>query len=172
MNLHFKKCTFDDLETLRIISYQTFYDTFSESNTPSSIDAYMDNAFQIKKLESELSNPHSAFYFLYNEDEIAGYVKLNEYEAQTDIHDPNSIEVERIYLLEDFQGKGLGKALIDKAIDVAHNVKKDYLWLGVWEKNEKAIAFYKRNGFFKIDQHSFFMGDEEQTDYIMRKDLK
>ena len=172
MNLHFKKCTVNDFDTLRNISYLTFHDTFSESNTSSNLNAYMDKAFQIDKLKTELSNPHSTFYFLYTENEIAGYLKLNEWEAQTDINDLKSIEVERIYLLKDFQGKGLGKALMDNAVEVAKGFNKDYIWLGVWEKNEKAIAFYKRNGFYIIDQHSFFMGDEEQTDYLMRKDLK
>lgn len=81
------------------------------------------------------------------------------------------MEIERIYVVNDFQGKGFGNYLMDKAVSIAVERKKQYVWLGVWEKNEKAICFYKKNGFFEIGTHSFFMGDDEQTDYIMRKDL-
>jgi ribosomal protein S18 acetylase RimI-like enzyme len=70
-----------------------------------------------------------------------------------------------------FQGKGLGRALIEHAIKIAWEKKKTYIWLGVWEKNEKALAFYQKHRFYKIGTHPFFMGDDEQTDYIMRKDL-
>ena len=140
-------------------------------NTPSNMRAYLEKAFDISKLRDELSNSGSLFYFLYAYEELAGYIKLNEYTAQTDIHDPQSIEIERIYVTKEFQGKGLGGILLNKAIDIANTRKKSYIWLGVWEKNDKALLFYKRNGFYFIDKHSFFMGEEEQTDFILRKDL-
>ena len=91
---------------------------------------------------------------------------------QTDIHDEQSLEIERIYVSKEFQGEGLGRCLMEKAISTAIRRKKKYVWLGVWEKNEKALRFYKRNGFYQIGTHSFVMGDDEQTDYIMRKDLE
>jgi ribosomal protein S18 acetylase RimI-like enzyme len=103
---------------------------------------------------------------------LAGYIKLNESEAQTDINDPNSMELERIYLKQPYQGKGLGKTLLNYAVNIAAENDKLYIWLGVWEKNTKAIQFYKRNGFYKIDTHPFIMGSEEQTDFIMKKDLQ
>jgi ribosomal protein S18 acetylase RimI-like enzyme len=74
-------------------------------------------------------------------------------------------------LTKEFQGKGLGLVLLSKAIAVANTLTKSYIWLGVWEKNDKAILFYKKNGFYIIGKHPFLMGEEEQTDFIMRKDL-
>lgn len=133
--------------------------------------AYLEHAYDIGKLRDELSNSSSNFYFLYTDEELSGYLKLNEYKAQTDIYDAKSLEIERIYVTKEFQGKGLGSILMNKAIDIANIRKKSYIWLGVWEKNDKAILFYKKNGFFVIGNHSFFMGEEEQTDFVMRKNL-
>jgi ribosomal protein S18 acetylase RimI-like enzyme len=133
--------------------------------------AYLEQAYNINKLREELSNSNSTFYFLYTNEKLSGYLKLNEYKAQTDIYDPQCLEIERIYVTKEFQGKGLGSFLIKKAIDIANIRKKSYVWLGVWERNHKAILFYKKKGFYVIGKHSFFMGEEEQTDFIMRKDL-
>jgi ribosomal protein S18 acetylase RimI-like enzyme len=133
--------------------------------------AYLEKSFSINKLCGELSNSNSAFYFLFANGELAGYLKLNEAPSQTDINDLKSLEIERIYVAKEFQGKGLGNVLMSKAINIANVRKKLYVWLGVWEKNDRAIMFYKKNGFCEIGTHSFFMGEEEQTDYVMRKEL-
>lgn len=171
MEIAFRECVMDDLITLRELSNKTYNDTFGHINTPSSMNEYLERAYNIDKLRDELSNHNSIFYFLYADEELAGYIKLNEFEAQTDILDPKSLEIERIYLTKGFQGKGLGSILMNRAIDIAREHEKIYIWLGVWEKNDKAIQFYKKNGFYVIGEHSFFMGEEEQTDFIMRKNL-
>jgi ribosomal protein S18 acetylase RimI-like enzyme len=171
MELTFKQCKADDLHTLRDLSCKTYNETFADTNTPSNMKAYLEQAFDINKLCGELSNSYSLFYFLYADGELAGYLKLNESPAQTDIKDILSLEIERIYVAKEFQGKGLGNVLMKKAIETAEIRKKSYVWLGVWEKNQKAILFYKKNGFYEAGTHSFFMGDEEQTDLVMRKDF-
>lgn len=171
MNLCFRQCTQEDIDTLRDFSYRTFFETFAHLNTPSNMESYLRKAFDIEKLRSELSDENASFYFLYSDEKLAGYLKLNEACAQTDIHDVQSLEIERIYVSKEYQGDGLGSYLMEQAIRIANLHKKRYVWLGVWEKNEKALRFYKKNGFYEIGTHSFFMGDEEQTDYLMRKDL-
>jgi ribosomal protein S18 acetylase RimI-like enzyme len=171
MNITIRECISDDLFDLQEISYKTYNDTFGHLNTPANMQAYLEQAFAIEKLQNELSNINSNFYFLYADEELSGYLKLNEYAAQSDIRDPASLEIERIYLTKESQGKGLGNILINKAIEVANIRAKSYIWLGVWEKNDKALQFYKKNGFYVISKHSFFMGEDEQTDFIMRKDL-
>ena len=113
----------------------------------------------------------STFLFLYSDEKLAGYLKLNEGGAQTDLGDPAGLEVERIYVLRDFQGLGMGRALIEKALELARRKKKGFVWLGVWEKNENAIAFYKKMGFRKTGTHPFVMGTERQTDHIMRREV-
>jgi ribosomal protein S18 acetylase RimI-like enzyme len=166
-----RECTEEDLGALREISWTTYTDAFGCLNTSSNMQAYLEQAFDVERLRDALAGSNSTFYFLYADDRLSGYLKLNEFEAQTDLFDPQALEIERIYIIKKFQGKGLGGVLLEKAIETAKLRKKKYIWLGVWEKNHKALEFYRRNGFYEVGKHSFWMGDEEQTDYIMRKDL-
>lgn len=171
MNIFFKQCTYEDLESLRDFSCRTFAETFADMNSSANMSAYLKSAFDIEKVRSELLNSNSSFYFLYADHILTGYLKLNEAPAQTDIHDERSLEIERIYVSKLSQGKGFGQCLIDKATGEAVQRKKEYIWLGVWKENIKAIRFYKKNGFYEVGTHSFFVGDDEQTDYIMKKDM-
>ena len=171
MEKYLRKCTMDDFDVLRKLSMRTYYETFAHLNTPEDMQTYLDDAFEIKKLRDELSNPDSDFFFLYIKETLAGYLKLNEAPSQTDINDFSSLEIERIYVASKFQGEGMGRYLMEQAIAIANERKKAYVWLGVWEKNEKAILFYKKNGFYEIGTHIFVMGEDVQTDYVMRKDL-
>ena len=113
----------------------------------------------------------SEFYFIYANDQLAGYFKINYAPAQTDLNDPDSLEIERIYVKKEFKGKGLGRQLMDCAVKLAEMAGKKYLWLGVWEKNKGAIGFYKHSGFTESGKHPFKIGDELQTDLIMRLNL-
>ncbi|WP_317907031.1 GNAT family N-acetyltransferase, partial [Bacillus subtilis] len=92
-------------------------------------------------------------------------------EAQTEKMGDESLEIERIYIKNEFQKHGLGKYLFNKAMEIAKELNKKKIWLGVWEKNENAIVFYKKMGFVQTGAHSFYMGYEEQTDLIMTKTL-
>ncbi len=171
MGIEIKRCTVGDLQALQKISYETYDETFRPYNTPENMQAYLDEAFDFDKLRGELLNPESQFYMLYVDDEPAGYMKLNEQGAQSEINDPESLELERIYVASAFYGKRLGVMLMDKAIEIAVQSHMKYIWLGVWEGNHKALQFYERNGFYRISEHIFLMGDDPQTDYILRKDL-
>lgn len=166
-----RACTVEDKSALKEIAYQTFDETFRADNKKENIDEYLKNAFTDEKVLAELQNPDSFFYFIYYEDTLAGYLKLNINEAQTESFEGENLEIERIYILKQFQKKGLGKQLYDKALEVARHSSRERIWLGVWEKNSNAIAFYEQLGFNKIDQHSFYMGDEQQIDYIMMKSI-
>lgn len=166
-----RNCTSKDVDTLRTLSVKTYYDTFSSLCAPSDMDAYLAQAYDRCKLLRELKDAHTNFFFLYADSQLAGYLKLNEAPSQSDLNDETSLEIERIYVLKEFQGKGLGRHLIEKAVRIASERGRQYVWLGVWEKNTRAICFYRNSGFYKIGTHSFVMGDDNQTDYIMRKDL-
>jgi len=171
MTINIKKCTLEDLSRLQEISYETFNETFKEQNSPENMEAYLEKAFNLKQLETELSQRSSQFYFVEIDGETAGYLKVNTDEAQTEEMGDEALEIERIYIRSPFQKQGLGKYLYNKALEVAMEQNKKKIWLGVWEKNEKAIAFYKKMGFVQTGAHSFYMGDEEQTDFIMAKIL-
>ena len=171
MTISEKKCTIKDLQILQNISIETFNETFKEQNSSENLKAYLDRAFNLKQLEKELFNNYSEFYLVYYNDEIAGYLKVNINEAQSEEMREDSLEIERIYIKKKFQKYGLGKYLLNKAMDIAIERNKKKIWLGVWDKNDNAIAFYKKMGFVQTGAHSFYMGDEEQIDYIMSKTL-
>jgi ribosomal protein S18 acetylase RimI-like enzyme len=166
-----KRCSQEDLFVLQEISAETFHETFGNQNSPDNMKAYVERAFNAVQLAQELSDPFSWFFFVYSDEELAGYLKVNRSEAQSEEMGEDALEVERIYIRRPFQRKGLGEYLIRQAIEIAASQNKKCVWLGVWEKNEKAIEFYKKKGFVQTGAHSFFMGDEEQTDFIMTKTL-
>ena len=169
MNAEIRLCNLQDLDSLQKIGYETYDETFRSMNTKETIDSYLKDAFNKEKLKAELNNKNSKFYFLYAESNLAGYLKINEAQAQTDLNDPQSIEIERIYVKKEFKEKGLGKKLLNYALQLAKEMKKNYVWLGVWEKNPDAISFYTRMGFHELGRHSFKMGNEIQNDLIMKK---
>ncbi|WNF24882.1 GNAT family N-acetyltransferase [Mesobacillus jeotgali] len=171
MTVKLKSCTLEDLETLQEISIGTFDETFRAQNSPENMSAYLEKAFNLEQLESELSYPSSQFFLVYYDDEVAGYLKLNTNDAQSEEMGNDALEIERIYVKNKFQKLGLGKYLFNMAMEIAMDSGKKKIWLGVWEKNENAIAFYKKLGFVQTGEHSFFMGDEEQTDLIMTMTL-
>ncbi|MED4228950.1 GNAT family N-acetyltransferase [Neobacillus cucumis] len=171
MTINIKKCTLQDLHTLQEISYETFNETFKDQNSPENMTAYLERAFNLEQLAKELANSSSEFFFVYYNHEVAGYLKVNTNEAQSEEMGDESLEIERIYIKNQFQKHGLGKFLFNKVMEMALELNKKKIWLGVWEKNENAIAFYKRMGFVQTGAHSFYMGDEEQVDFIMAKKL-
>ncbi|MGI8386524.1 GNAT family N-acetyltransferase [Robertmurraya sp. P23] len=171
MTINIKMCTLEDSRKLQEISYETFNETFKHQNSPENMNAYLERAFNLKQLEKELSNISSQFFFVHFNNEVAGYLKVNTNEAQSEDMGDESLEIERIYIKNSFQKHGLGKYLLNKAVEFAMERNKKKIWLGVWEKNENAIAFYKKMGFVQTGSHSFYMGDEEQIDFIMTKTL-
>lgn len=108
---------------------------------------------------------------VYNDKECVGYFKLNKKEAQTEPFGNTSIEIERIYVLDKFQGLQIGKQMLFKIVEMAKQENVSFIWLGVWEKNTAAIRFYERHGFVKIGTHPYYIGNDKQTDWLMRLDL-
>ncbi len=165
------RCQPKDLIALQSLSIQTFSDTYQEKNTKENFDNYIDSAFNKIQLQKELSTKGSHFYFVYFEKCLAGYFKLNEPGAQSDLNEKNTIELERIYLKNDFKGLGLGKSMIAKSIEVGKELGFQKIWLGVWEENPNAILFYERMGFKKAGTHTFTVGDDVQLDFVYEYEL-
>ncbi|TFG76622.1 MAG: GNAT family N-acetyltransferase [Flavobacteriales bacterium] len=171
MELRLERCGLNGLNELVHLSRKTFKDAFEKDNDPEDFKAYMEVAFDREKLKGELSSKDSYFFFAYVDDVLAGYIKLNQNQNQTDIKLLQSMELERIYVSEPYQGKKIGEWLLAKAKQITAEREKTFLWLGVWEKNAKAIAFYQRHGFVKFGTHPYYIGKDEQTDWLMRFDL-
>ena len=171
MSIHLQKITKNNVQDLQEVSIQTFTETFKDNNSEKSLNDYLNTAYELTKLEKELENPHSEFYFAYFNNELAGYLKININDAQSEKMGENALEVERIYIKKSFKRRGIGRHLIETAEQLAKKYQKNLMWVGVWEYNPKATAFYETLGFKVIGAHSFFMGEEEQTDLIMSKQL-
>lgn len=165
------KVSLSDLDELQAIGRQTFLETFAEGNTESDMKKYLEENLSIAKLTSELDIPESEFYFASIHNKVVGYLKLNFGEAQTELKDQKTLEIERIYVLKEFHGKKVGQILYETALQIATRIKADFLWLGVWENNLRAIRFYRKNGFVEFDKHIFKLGDDEQTDIMMKLEL-
>ena len=166
-----QKVTIADADALRAFSKKTFYEFFAHLNTPENMEAYAAVAFTPEKIHTELSNRDSEFYFAIIDHEIAGYIKLNFGDAQTELKDTDTLEIERIYVSGQHHGKKIGKLLLNFAVDIALSKQFGYIWLGVWEHNQQAIGFYEHSGFNVFGSHDFFLGDEQQVDLMMKKQL-
>lgn len=166
-----KSISLNDLEQLQKIGRLTFEETFSESNSEANMKQYLEEVFSIEKLTEELQNKDSEFYFALIDDEVIGYLKLNFGSSQTELQDGKALEIERIYVSKAFHGKKVGQILYDKAIAIAKEKNAAYVWLGVWKENHRALSFYKKNGFVEFDKHIFKLGDDEQTDLMMRLEV-
>ena len=163
----------DDLAKLQTISRSTFAQTFDEHNNPDDMQTYLNASFSAEKLSAELNNKNSAFYFAVDNsmNTVVGYLKVNMGDAQTEKKDLNAFEIERIYVDKAYFGKKVGQLLFDKAIEIANSKKVSYVWLGVWEENHRALAFYTKNGFVAFDKHLFKLGNDVQTDIMMKLTL-
>ena len=168
----FTPCTAADLETLRDLSVTTFREAFEAQNDPDDFRHYLETAFSQDRLREELAHPHMHFYFAWEGDRLAGYCKLNSGPAQTELQEPEGLEIERIYVPASFQGQGVGARMLNEIASLARKGGKRYLWLGVWQQNPGAIRFYERHGFVIFGEHPYYIGSDRQMDWMMRRKLE
>ena len=171
MNIIIRKLKISEAADLRKIAIQTFVATYGHLNTATNMKNYLADNFSEAQITLELNHPNSQFFFAEIDKEIVGYMKLNTGDAQTVVMQNDAIEIERIYVLEKYQGQKIGHLLYKKAVEFSINKMATELWLGVWEKNKKAIQFYKKNGFVTFDTHIFKLGEDAQTDLMMKFEL-
>jgi ribosomal protein S18 acetylase RimI-like enzyme len=172
MEIKIKSISVTEVAELRQLARTAFAQTFTDHNQPENVEKYLDESFTIEKLSEELNNKNSQFFFALVDDNPVGFLKVNIGAAQTELKDGDGMELQRIYVLQDYHGRSVGKALFEKAKSLAIEGNYPYLWLGVWEENHRALNFYRKNGFVPFDKHIFKMGDEEQTDWMMKLEFK
>jgi ribosomal protein S18 acetylase RimI-like enzyme len=161
----------EDAALIADLSRQTFYDAFASQNTKENMDRFMNEQFTREALMNEVGAEGNIFLLAFMNDEVAGYARMREGEKRSEFGNKSSIEIARIYATQNTIGKGIGSALMQKCIDIAGEMKKDIIWLGVWEHNQQAIHFYTKWGFEKFGDHIFPLGDDLQTDWLMKKEL-
>lgn len=164
--------TANDAELIADLSQRTFIDSFGHHNTKENMDKFMTEKFTKQALMAEVSHPDNIFLLAYLDDEAVGYVRMRESENPEDLGNVDAIEIARIYSEQKAIGKGIGKALMLKCIDIAKEKNKKIIWLGVWEHNDNAISFYKKFGFEQFSSHIFMLGDDVQTDILMKRNVR
>ncbi len=161
-----------EIGLLHRLSVETFKETFEAENKKEDLLAYLNQKMSTVQLKKELNNPFSSFFFATYKKQMAGYLKLNFDNAQTEnVLNNQAFEIERIYLLKEYQNKGLGTELFEAAIQIGKEKGYSTLWLGVWEKNRSALQFYQKKGLITFGSHCFQLGSDPQTDLLMRYDF-
>lgn len=169
--VYVRYATAADAALLAEIGAKTFYDTFAADNTPENMAAYLGESFGADIQAAELSDPSNCFLIAEKDGAAVGYAKLHFGEAPACVGDPHAVELQRIYVLNDWIGHGIGAALMQSCVREAASRGHTTLWLGVWEHNPRAIAFYQKWGFEQAGAHVFQLGDDPQTDLVMRRIL-
>ena len=163
----------EDAELLTDLAYTTFWDAFHDhpKNAPHDLEAYMQEAFSVEHIRSELEDAESVFLVAEMDGELAGYAKLIFESTEPDIIAEWPVELSRLYSHQKFLGRGVGQALMDACFARAKETGRDVIWLGVWEYNPRAQRFYEKNGFRQVGKHTFLLGSDPQTDLLMQKAL-
>lgn len=171
MSIHIRYATSDDAQLVADLSRKTFYETFAVQNTEENMQMHMQQYYALETIRAELSDPLNTFILAYSGDQVAGYAKLNEYEKDESRELDDPIELERIYSVKELLGKGVGKKLMETCLAIAKEKNKKEIWLGVWESNHRAVEFYTRWGFKKFGDHYFPVGNDPQTDQLMKRSV-
>lgn len=166
--INLSSVSINEVHKLIQISISTFEETFATQNTAKDMADCIATKFGHISISNEINNPNSEFYLLTYNSIIAGYLKLNYGIAQTELQTQNCIEIERIYILEAYKNQKLGTNLLQKAIEIAKQKKVNFIWLGVWEHNTKAITFYTHKGFKAFATHPYKLGNDVQMDIMMK----
>ena len=161
----------NDAELIAELSQQTFIETFASTNSKENMDKFLQESFSKEMLIKEVGASGNLFLLSYEEDKPVGYVRLRENNNPPELSGTNSMEIARIYVVKDAIGKSVGKLLMQECISIAEQKNKSLIWLGVWEHNKRAIDFYTKWGFEKFATHIFKLGDDNQTDWLMKKSL-
>ena len=169
INVDIRKASEKDLAPLKEVSIKTFLETFAKDNTPEDNQKYIDTNFTDEQILKELNTNGSIFYIAFLSEKPVAYLKINIGDAQTEKQGNESLEIQRIYVLSECKGKRIGSVLMKIAEEEAAKAKCKRIWLGVWEHNKSALAFYDKKGFKRFGQHVFMYGNDKQTDYLLEK---
>jgi diamine N-acetyltransferase len=161
----------EDVQGLRFVAISSFTDAFEIHNTPENMKAYLEEAYNLEVLTKEFDEKGSKIFLACEDEKIIGFVRLRESNEVKEILGDSTVELQRLYVLTEAHGKSIGKLLMESAMRYATEKNYEWIWLGVWERNFKAQEFYKKLGFEKFSEHTFWMGTDPQIDWLLKKKL-
>lgn len=160
-----------DAELLAEFAERTFRDAFAADNSPEDMEAYVREAFSVERLEAELAEDTNTFLlaFRYDAPRPVGYAKLRHGVVDPSVTGPDPVDLHRLYVDQKAIGSGVGAALMRACLDTARSAGRRTLWLGVWQRNRRALAFYRKWEFETVGDHVFRLGSDDQLDFIMER---
>lgn len=166
-----RKADSDDAAEIAKVAWQSFDEAFSghPANDPADMKAYMDVAFTEETIRGELEDAANTYFAAEIEGRIVGYAKITDRATEEGVVAEKPIELSRLYCLDEFIGRGIGKSLMEACLAFASSNGNDVIWLGVWEFNERAQKFYGQWGFERCGDHVFVLGKDPQTDWLMSR---
>jgi ribosomal protein S18 acetylase RimI-like enzyme len=169
MPITIRTATAADSELIRELGVRIFADTFGPANTPANMRAYLGSAFSLARVREEIEDPASVHLIAEADGMAVGYARLHAGDAPSAVADERSVELVRLYVERAHHGRGVAAALMRASLDHARDAGYDVMYLGVWQHNPRAVAFYSKWGFERFGEHTFMLGEDEQTDWLMRR---
>ena len=163
-----------DAPAVADLARRTFRDTFAEHNTDADMDTYLRGSFSTERIEREIVEAENLFLLAEIGDSPLplGYAKLATSPAPAPVGGSKPIELARLYVDRIAMGRGVGAALMNACLEQAERLQRSTIWLGVWEHNSRAIAFYARWGFVRVGSQSFRLGSDDQSDWVMARPVR
>ena len=163
--------TVADAAAVSAFGRRTFADTFAADNDPADMAVYLTEAFAPEKQVAELANPACTCLLAECDGVIAGMAYVIDGSLNDVVHGHHLVELQRFYVDTPWHGRGVAGALMESVVHTASALGGDMLWLGVWERNARAIAFYRKQGFERVGAKTFRLGADVQTDDVMARAL-
>jgi len=170
-NLTFRRATPEDANTIARIGAATFTAAFGPQNTPEDMKAYLATNFNLEVIQTQIEDASSTFLLGFEGEKVVGYAMFKAGLPPASVSDAEAIELVRFYVVEEVIGKGYGSALMQACLDEVGILGYSTIWLGVWERNERAIRFYEKWGFTKVGTKEFILGRDVQHDWVMEVNI-
>jgi ribosomal protein S18 acetylase RimI-like enzyme len=167
-----KELTAADIPALRDLAIRIYRDTFTDQNSAESMEAFLERDYSTESFQKEFTEPGSRYFFISDGETHAGYLRVRRSTEVDHLLGTNNIELHRLYIDKPYHGQRVGHELMQLAMDIATEGQYEWIWLGVWEHNPRAQRFYQKWGFEKFSEHIFHMGEEKQTDWLLRRRLR
>jgi ribosomal protein S18 acetylase RimI-like enzyme len=177
MTIKIRPATVDDASALSRFGATTFRETFEEENAPEDMARYLEDAFTPQRQATEIVDRAGAVLLAEHIDEqhgapeLVGYAHVVKGPVPDAVRGPDPLELKRLYVARTWHGQGVAQALMEAAIEAARSHGAQTLWLGVWERNPRALAFYAKYGFERVGEHTFTLGEDAQTDWVLARPI-
>jgi GNAT superfamily N-acetyltransferase len=174
MAIAVRRAVAGDAAALSRLGARTFREAFAGENTPEDMARYLAEAFSPEQQADEIADPAGTVLLAEHcgesgDTDLVGYAHLVSGVVPVAVRGPAPLELKRLYVAGAWHGRGVAQALMNAAIDVARRVGAETLWLGVWERNPRAIAFYQKYGFLRVGEHTFVLGSDAQRDWLLAR---